>query len=90
MRSSAIDELIDNETAITLPMFDSFSGNGSNTQVDVSGFVGFVITDYVATGPSDSRYVEGHFTQTVCGNNCQLTNSTTPATGNLAKIRLIR
>lgn len=87
--TNAIDNLIANHTVINVPLYDSFTGTGSNTQVHVSGFVGFVITDYDSKAPASDRYVQGYFTQAVCGAGaCTSGGTGTEPGGAIVKIRL--
>lgn len=67
---SALDALIANHTVILLPLFNSFTGTGSNTSVNISGFTGFVIDSYVATGNANNRYIQGHFVNAICKTGC--------------------
>ncbi len=85
--SSELDTLIANQTVIVIPLIDGFSGSGSNTEVSVAGFSGFVITDYRATGPAFSRYVEGYFTRAACPGVCSRGEGEV-AGGGIAKLRL--
>mgnify|MGYP003941078389 CR=1 FL=1 len=84
-----LDTLVSNQTIFPVPLYDSWSGNGSNGQVNVSGFAGFKITDYVATGSQSGRYIEGHFYRYACKNGCTSgsNGSTTPG-GAIVRIRL--
>jgi Flp pilus assembly protein TadG len=83
----ALDSLIANHTIIIVPLYNAYSGSGSNTQVTVSGFTGFVITGYTAQGPASGRHITGYFTKTLCRNEC--TTSTNGGGGGLlAKLRL--
>lgn len=83
----ALDTLIANHTIIIVPLYNAYSGHGSNTKVTVSGFTGFVITGYTAQGPSSKRHITGYFTKTLCRSEC--TTSTNGGGGGLvAKLRL--
>lgn len=86
-----LDDLISNKTLFSLPLYDSWSGGGSNTSVNVSGFVGFKITDYKSNGSAASRYIEGRFHRFVCKEGCTSGNSgggsSTPG-GAIVKLRL--
>lgn len=77
-------------TIITIPLVDSTSGSGSNASYHISQLTGFEITDYRATGSASSRYIEGHFTQSVCSNNCSTGTATGANGGGNFKIRLVR
>jgi len=51
---TALDSLVSSETKMILPLINSdYSGSGSNTQVYVTGFTGFVITNYNTDAPSE-------------------------------------
>ncbi|MEB3288001.1 MAG: pilus assembly protein TadG-related protein [Vampirovibrionales bacterium] len=82
----AIDKLIANETVILLPVINTFEGTGSNTEVSVSGFVGFVVTGYVSNGSANQRHIEGYFTQALCRAGC--TTGNTPTGPGLAVVKL--
>ncbi len=86
--SGELDTLIADETIITIPIIDGFNGGGSNTNVDVSSFAGFVITDYKANGPASGRYIEGYFTSTTCSSNCSVDPNMMNG-GSIAKLRLV-
>lgn len=85
-----LDWLITNKTIFPIPLYNTWSGSGSNSRVNVSGFVGFQITSYKATGTQSSRYIEGHFKRFVCKSGCNSGSSTSGSTpgGTLVKIRL--
>jgi Flp pilus assembly protein TadG len=85
---AALDKLIANKTIITLPVYDGYSGGGSNTKVDVSGFAGFVITGYTSNGPAADRNIQGYFTKTVCGHECTTSNDGSGSGGLVVKLRL--
>lgn len=85
---NALDTLIANQTVITLPLYNQYSGGGSNTQVTVSGFVGFVVTDYQATGSASNRYIQGYFTQAVCTSGCRANGGSGPSGASIVKLRL--
>jgi len=84
-----IDDLIANHTVISIPLIDSTSGSGSNSQYHISQITGFVITAYRSTGAQSSRYIEGYFTQAICSDQCTV-SSTTIDGGGQFKIRLVR
>lgn len=91
--TSQLDTLVSNGTVFPIPLYNSWGGNGSNTNVNVSGFAGFKITDYVAHGAQSSRYIEGHFYRYVCNSGCSSTYSanataTTTPGGSLVRLRL--
>jgi hypothetical protein len=86
---NALDSLISDGTIITIPLYNQYSGNGSNTQVRVSGFAGFRITGYRATGKAHQRYVEGYFVKSLCNSQCRSGNGNSSAGGGVAKIRLV-
>ncbi len=75
------------KTVITIPLIDSFDGSGSNTQVGISSFTGFVVTGFKDTGPENDRYIEGYFTRAICNHNCQTGGNL--AGGGVAKLRLV-
>lgn len=90
--SNELDKLIGDKTLFPLPLYDSWSGGGSNTKVNVSGFVGFKMTSYKANGSAASRYIEGRFHRFACKKGCNSGNvatgaGTTPG-GAVVKIRL--
>lgn len=89
--SNELDTLIRNKTTFPLPLYNSWSGNGSNTSVNVSGFVGFKITAYKANGSAASRYIEGRFERYACKKGCTSNNNgtgeTTPG-GSVVRLRL--
>jgi len=87
--SGELDTLIANQTIFPIPLYDSWSGNGSNGQVNVSGFAGFKITNYVANGAQANRYIEGHFYHYACNTGCSSGSdgSTSPG-GSIVKLRL--
>lgn len=86
-----LDTLISSQTRFPLPLYNSWSGGGSNTAVNVSGFVGFQISGYKANGSQASRYIEGHFNRMTCKTGCSSGGAngteTTPG-GSVVKIRL--
>ena len=89
--STQLDNLISSQTIFPLPLYDSFGGGGSNTYVNVSGFVGFKITGYKDNGAQATRYIEGRFLRHTCKQGCTSgdvgTGGTTPG-GSVVKIRL--
>jgi Flp pilus assembly protein TadG len=87
--SGELDTLIANQTVFPIPLYNSWSGNGSNGQVNVSGFAGFKITSYEAQGAQSGRYIEGHFYRYACNTGCSSGSdgSTTPG-GAVVKLRL--
>ena len=87
--SSTLDRLIANRTVFPIPFYNTWSGNGSNTQVNISGFVGFRMTGYKGNGSAASRYMEGHFTRYVCNKGCTSDSSRFSTIGGAAvKLRL--
>jgi Flp pilus assembly protein TadG len=87
--SKILNQLISDQTIILIPLMDSFTGNGTNTQVHITGFTGFVITNYNAKGKT-SDFIEGHFVNVVCSQGqgvCQ-TSSTTSG-GGTVNLRLV-
>ena len=60
---NALDEVIARNRAVTIPLYDVVSGNGSNTTYRVCGFAQFFVTDYNFKG--NNKYVEGRFLQTL-------------------------
>jgi hypothetical protein len=85
---NALDTLIANKTIITIPVYDAYSGGGSNTNVNISGFVGFVITGYEANTAAANRNIQGYFTKTVCGHECTTSNDGSGSGGLVVKLRL--
>lgn len=88
--SDALTTLINNKTEVFLPVvpIDKFTGQGSNTQVQPSAFVGFVFTNFKANGSSDSRYIEGYYVKKTCNASTCSTN-TTASEGGVYKIQLV-
>jgi Flp pilus assembly protein TadG len=88
--SSEIDNLICDKTVITIPLVDSLTGSGSNTKARVVGYVGFVITRRVSTGPASGRLVEGYFVNDVCTSRCTTGGGVSPYPGGgLAKLKIV-
>lgn len=85
-----LDTLISSQTIFPVPLYDSWSGNGSNGSIVVNSFVGFKITDYVSTGSQANRYIEGHFYRYVCKEGCSSGSSSagTAPGGAVVKLRL--
>lgn len=86
--SDVLDGLIANGTVITIPLIDTFNGSGSNTNVNVSGFTGFVITGYQGNGPAKDRYIEGYFTTAAC-TTCNTDETAVSSGGSVAKLLLV-
>jgi len=87
--SGTLDTLISNKTTFAIPMYNSWSGSGSNSQVVISGFTGFQITGYKANGSSSNRYIEGHFYRYACTKGCISGNSgVTSPSGSVVRLRL--
>lgn len=84
----ALDTLIANETVISIPVYNQYSGGGANTRVNISGFVGFVITGYSAQGSANNRHITGYFTKTLCRNECTTSTDNSGSGGLMAKLRL--
>lgn len=84
-----LDDLIANQVVFPVPLYNSWSGGGSTSQVNVSGFVGFRITGYKSNGNASGRYIEGYFTRYLCNTGCTSTSvpGVTPG-GAVVKIRL--
>jgi len=84
-----INHLIAHGTVFPIPIYNGWSGGGSKANVTIDGFVGFKVTNYVANGPVEERYIEGHFDRYLCNTGCQSMN---PAKvrpgGSVVKIRL--
>lgn len=87
--SGTLDTLIANQTVFPIPLYNSWSGNGSNSMVNISGFGGFNITGYKANGAQASRYIEGRFARYVCKTGCSSGSpgASTPG-GSVVKLRL--
>jgi hypothetical protein len=87
--SGALDTLIANKTVFPIPLYNSWSGSGSNSTVNISGFAGFNITGYKANGAQSGRYIEGHFSRYICKSGCASGNpgTSTPG-GSVVKLRL--
>ncbi len=85
---SELTTLQDQHTIISLPMYRTSSGQGSNAQFVISGFVGFVITDMRTTGSASSRYIRGYFRKLVCDNNCVTSGAPQP-NGAVAHLKLV-
>lgn len=90
--SSELTTLMNNGTVFAIPLIDGFTGSGSNTRANVSGFVGFRITGLNMTGSASSRFITGQLTQMVCNSNFISSSSYTGATGGsgIIKVRLVR
>ena len=56
---SAIQEKIDSGESVVVPLYDQFTGSGSNTNVWLSGFAGFKFT--AIEGNGSKRSYEGQF-----------------------------
>jgi Flp pilus assembly protein TadG len=84
-----LDKLIADKTIFPIPLYNSWAGSGSNSRVDVSGFVGFQITGYKSNGPASERYIQGKFQRFNCKQGCSSTDTgaTTPG-GAVVKLRL--
>jgi len=84
-----LDTLIANKTIFPVPLYNTWSGGGSTSKVDVSGFMGFQITGYKATGTASGRYIQGKYLRYICTKGCSSskTGTTTPG-GAVVKIRL--
>jgi Flp pilus assembly protein TadG len=87
--SGTLDNLITNKTNFPIPLYNSWSGNGSNSSVTISGFAGFQITGYKGNGPASNRYIEGRFYKYACNKGCISGNSgvTSPG-GAVVRLRL--
>jgi Flp pilus assembly protein TadG len=68
--SNALDTLVSTGTVFQLPVFDSATGNGSNAQFHIIGFVSVVLLDYGANGAADSRYLKVQFVSHVAQGTC--------------------
>lgn len=89
--ASALEILKNNQTVIMIPLIDEdYSGNGSNTDVHVVGFTGFVVTDYKTNGPATGRYIEGYLTRAVCSNECDGGNEAGWTGTGVVKARLVQ
>lgn len=87
--SPKLDTLINDEVIFPIPLYDTWGGGGSNTFVNITGFVGFQLTSYKGNGPEASRYMEGHFRRYVCNKGCASNGTGTASTGStVVKIRL--
>lgn len=85
----ALDRLIAEKEVILIPVYDTYSGSGSNTNVGISGFVGFVITGYQSNGASKDRHIEGYFTKALCRGICRTSGDSGMAPGGaVVKLRL--
>jgi Flp pilus assembly protein TadG len=92
--TSELNTLITDQTIFPIPLYGTDGwhtgpGGGSTDTVDVSGFAGFQITAYQATGPEAGRYIEGRFTRYICREGCASGNdgNTSPG-GAIVKLRL--
>lgn len=83
-----LDTLVSNGTIFPIPLYSSWGGNGSNTNVTISGFAGFKITNYVATGAQANRYIEGRFYRYMCTTGCSTSGSATSPGGSVVRLRL--
>jgi hypothetical protein len=87
--SDVLDTLVSDKTIFPIPLYNHWSGSGSNTTVDISGFAGFQMTGYKGNGASADRYIEGHFSRYVCKTGCSSgTGHTTTPSGSVVRIRL--
>lgn len=84
-----LNGLIAHQTVFPIPMYNAWAGSGKKANVTVNGFVGFKVTNYMASGPESERYIEGHFSRYLCNQGCR---SESPAisrpAGSVVKIRL--
>jgi hypothetical protein len=83
-----LNTLISDQTIFPIPLYDQWSGNGSNTHVDLTGFAGFQITSYKANGAQASRYIEGKFMYYVCQTGCVSGEGGEAPGGAVVKLRL--
>ncbi len=58
---SSLQSLQNNHTVITIPLYDSTSGNGTNETFHISEIAAFVITGYQTNGNQSQRYIQGYF-----------------------------
>lgn len=88
----ALNTLISNQTVITIPLINNdYTGSGSNTNVRVVGFTGFVITGFRPNGQAHQRYIEGYFTKVICNDaQCKTGKGGNLKGGGVAKLRLIQ
>lgn len=77
--------LIDSGAVITIPLYSSTSGNGSNATYEVSAIAAFKITAASTTG--QNRYIRGKFERMICSSNCTADSLTQG--GSITKIRLV-
>ncbi len=82
--SGALNKIVGKQ--ILVPLIDTFNGSGSNTQVEVSAFAGFVITGYQANG--NNSWIEGYFTTALCKKGCTSDGGNGPTGGSVVKLRL--
>lgn len=90
--SNTLDTLIAKQTTFIIPLYNSWSGTGSNSMVNISGFAGFQITAYKAKGSQSDRYIQGKFVDISCnqGNSTQFCSTgTTETGGGVVRLRLI-
>lgn len=85
---SELNNLVNSQAVITIPLYDSTYGTGDNTTFHISQIAAFVVTDYKTTGNQSQRYLKGYFRKMVCTSNCQLGNQV--QSGQVTKLRLIR
>ncbi len=71
----AIQQLISNQTVITVPLYDTSSGNGNNATFHIVGFAGFQVDGYQSHG--NNSYIQGHFKKTACVTGCNYTGTST-------------
>lgn len=83
---SEIDQLIADETVITVPLYSQSTGQGANAKFLISGIAPFVITELQSTG--NPKTIKGHFAKMVCNSNCKTGDSVDPGAG-ATKIRLV-
>jgi hypothetical protein len=88
-----LDSLIAHETVFPIPFYHSWRG----TEITISGFVGFQLTDYKLKEKEASRYssrygaeyLEGRFMRYVCNKGCESEINGTPTIGGaVVKLRL--
>lgn len=85
--SPQLDTLISQETVFPIPIYSQWGGGRSTNHVNITGFVGFQLTDFKNNGRY--QYLEGHFERYICNKGCASNgNETASAGSSVVKIRL--
>lgn len=68
--ASALDTLVASGAPFQLPVYDRASGNGSNAQFHITGFVTVVLVAFDATGVAANRWLRVQFVSHVAQGTC--------------------